>query len=122
MRMTNRALCLLLTLALAVPAMAVPATAFGQSAGDDQYVDPFQDEPNNGQGNQGNGNDTPASEEPVAQAPDTGDTEGASAAEDVADDGATLPRTGLPIVPIALIGVILLGAGLTLRRAWPLPD
>jgi LPXTG-motif cell wall-anchored protein len=123
MRMTNRVLSLLLMLALAVPAVAAPGTAFAQSAGDDQYVDPFQDDESGG-GNQGNSgsqsDDTPAAEEPVAQAPaDTGDTAG-SAAEEAAD-GPTLPRTGFPAGEFALIGVILLGGGFALRRAWPRP-
>lgn len=121
MRMSNRALTLLLTLALAVTAVAAPATAFAQSAGDDQYVDPFQDDETGG-GNQGNGggdqggNDAPAAEEPVAQAPtDTGDTAGVEAA----DEGSTLPNTGFAVGGLALIGVILLGGGYALRRAWP---
>jgi hypothetical protein len=122
MRMSNRALTLLLTLALAVAAVAAPATVFAQSAGDDQYVDPFQDDEagggnqGNGGGNQGGGDDTPAAEEPVAQAPgDTGDTAGVEAA----DDGSGLPNTGLAVGGLALIGVILLGVGYALRRAWP---
>ena len=129
MRMTNRVLFLLLMLALAVPVVAAPATAFAQSAGDDQYVDPFQDDDSGNSGNQGNsgnsgnqGNDTPAAEQPTAQAPaDSGDTAGATAAEEAADAG-TLPRTGAPLGDLALIGVILLGGGFALRRAWPLPD
>jgi hypothetical protein len=125
MRMTNRVLTLLLMLALAVPVAVVPATAFAQSAGDDQYVDPFQDdETGGGNGNQGDsdsqgGNDTP---DQTAQAPATDDAAEAGVAEQSATSGATLPRTGLPVGPLVLIGVALLGGGFALRRAWPLPD
>ena len=107
---------------LAAMAAWLPATVLAQSAGDDQYVDPFQDdEPGSGNqggggGNQGGGDDTPAAEEPVAQAPaDTGDTAGVEAAQ----DGSGLPNTGLAVGGLALIGVILLGGGYALRRAWP---
>jgi hypothetical protein len=125
MRMTNRVLSLLLMLALAVPVVAAPATSFAQSAGDDQYVDPFQDNNSGGgggnQGNSGNqGTDTTA-QQPAAQAPaDTSATAGATATQGATD--GTLPRTGLPLGGLALIGVILLGGGFALRRAWPQPD
>jgi hypothetical protein len=127
MRMTNRVLWLLLTLALAVPIAAVPGTAFAQSAGDDQYVDPFQDDNSDKQGNsenQGGGNDTPpAAEQPTAQAPaETSVPAESSATEGAAASGSTLPRTGLPAGELALIGVVLLSGGFALRRAWPLPE
>jgi hypothetical protein len=121
MRMTNRALTLLLMLALAVAVAVVPATSFAQSAGDDQYVDPFQDdETGGGNGNQGD-NDTPTTpDETVSQAPAT--TAETGVADEAATSGATLPRTGLPTGELVLIGVVLLGGGFALRRAWPLPD
>ena len=128
MPMTNRVLSLLLMLALAIPAVAAPATALAQSAGDDQYVDPFQeDDPGGGNqgnsGSQGGGNDMPTDDQAVAQAPtDTGDTAGVNAGQEAADEGATLPSTGLALGGLALIGVILLGGGFALRRAWPRPN
>jgi hypothetical protein len=33
-----------------------------------------------------------------------------------AEEGATLPRTGLPVVGLALIGAFLLAGGVSLRR------
>ncbi|MBA3261571.1 MAG: hypothetical protein H0T69_03675 [Thermoleophilaceae bacterium] len=135
MRMTNRALTLLLMLALTVPVAAAPSTAFAQSAGDDQYVDPFQDdETGNGdqgntggdqgnsggdQGNSGSGDDTTTSDQTASQ--DSGDTAGVNTSEEAASSDATLPRTGFPLGELALVGVILLGGGFALRRAWPLP-
>jgi hypothetical protein len=125
MRMNYRVLSLLVMLALAVPVVAAPATSFAQSAGDDQYVDPFQDDNGGGgggnQGNQGNqGNSTPSDQQSVAQAPaDSSGTAGATATESAQND--SLPRTGLPMGPIVAVGVILLGGGFALRRAWPRP-
>ena len=139
MRMTNRLLCLLVTLMLVVPtAAAVPTIAFGQSAGDDQYVDPFQ---NNGHGNKngnGNGNNSSgsgggnnsksnnsASQQPTGQS-NSGSTAGTAAAQNSANgNGSKLPHTGsgLPEAWIVAIGVLLLlGGGFVLRRVWPRPE
>lgn len=124
MRMTNRHLCLLAALLIALAVVAVPATAFGQSAGDDQYVDPFQDDtPQNGNNNNsGSQSDNTSSGQQTSQTTTTtGDTAGASAQDPAADSG-TLPRTGEDLGRVALIGVLLLVGGLALRRAWPLPE
>jgi LPXTG-motif cell wall-anchored protein len=124
MRMTKQLVCLLAALLIAVPVVALPATALGQSAGDDQYVDPFQDNGNNGNGNdsgsgsQGN-NDTSAGQQ--SNQTTTGDTAGATA-QDPASQNGTLPRTGEDLGGIALMGVVLVGGGFALRRAWPLPE
>ena len=124
MRMTNRLICLLAALALAVPAAVLPATAFGQSAGDEQYVDPFQDDTpqNNSSNDSGSQSDDTSSGQQTSQTTTTtGDTAGTSAQDPAAASG-TLPRTGEDLWPVALIGVLLLGGGLALRRAWPLPE
>jgi hypothetical protein len=120
MLMTRNALMLVLTLTLAASAIAVPATALGQSAGDDQYVDPFQNQPNNpddGEGNSGSqGGDQQAA--PPAEGGDatTQTTSPSTAVVETTPDGATLPRTGLPLAPVALIGLFLLVSGLALQR------
>jgi LPXTG-motif cell wall-anchored protein len=127
MRMTYRVLSLLVMLALALPVVAAPATSFAQSAGDDQYVDPFQDDNSGGGGNGGNqgnsgnqGNNTPSDQQSVAQAPaDTSGAAGTTATESA--QGDSLPRTGLDMAPLVAIGVLLLGGGFALRRAWPRP-
>jgi LPXTG-motif cell wall-anchored protein len=122
MRMTKRLVCLLAALAIAVSTAALPAIAFGQSAGDDQYVDPFQnngekkDKDKSSSGSQSDSN-TSASQTTTT----TGDTAGASA-QDPASASGTLPRTGEDLGGIALMGVVLVGGGFALRRAWPLPE
>jgi hypothetical protein len=114
MRMTRKALMLVLALALAAPVLAVPATALAQSAGDDQYVDPFESQPddqnNNGSGDQGGQSQTTT--------PDTGTAPAQSTAPTAteAQSGDTLPRTGLPLVGLGLSGAFLLSGGFALRR------
>jgi hypothetical protein len=111
--------------ALAVVALAAPATALGQSAGDEQYVDPFQgspDEPTGGQGGTGSQDGDQAAPAPApAPAPEPAEPAQATtvpAPETTAQsDGTTLPRTGLPVVGMALVGLFLLAGGAALRRA-----
>jgi hypothetical protein len=130
-RTRKGALILTLLCALVVVAFAAPATTFGQSAGDEQYVDPFQapDEPSGGQANPGDqGGDQSAPAPPPEPAPAPA-PEPAAPVQDVPEPttvpapapaaqptGATLPRTGLPVLGIALTGLLLLGGGVALRR------
>jgi len=127
MRMTNRPLCMLVALVIALAAVALPATALAQSAGDDQYVDPFQNNgekgDNSGGQNSGTQSDTTAGTQQTTQSttPTTaGDTAGTTASDPAA--AGTLPRTGEDPGPVVLIGLLLLGGGFALRLAWPLPD
>jgi LPXTG-motif cell wall-anchored protein len=127
MRISYRAICLLVLLILAAPVVAVPATALAQSAGDDQYVDPFENDGNDkGGDNSGNqGSDQGTSNDTSSQSgSDTGTQGTTAAAQSTEDANGKLPRTGgVPEGWIAVAGVaLLLGGGFALRRVWPRPD
>lgn len=105
-------------------ALSLPGAALAQSAGDDQYRDPFGEE---GQPQDQGGDDTgrtapdasgqsaPAPAPTPAPAPST-------AAEPTATVAGELPRTGLGAGLVAALGVVLLGAGIGLRRASATPS
>ena len=111
-------------LALAALALAIPGSAFAQSAGDDQYQDPFagenESQDDGGSGGGEGGATDPGSGAPPAPAP-APSTPAAPAAETAAPapttpTGATLPRSGSGAWWMAALGVLLLGAGIALRR------
>ncbi len=128
-------LCLLLC-ALA------PAAARAQSAGDEQYADPLagqQQQPGsgsqgNGSGSQGNGSGSQGSSGSSGQG-STGQGSAATAprsqgsaarpsgeAQSAADRSGQLPRTGLDVAPLALMGIAMLLSGLLLLwRLGPAP-
>jgi LPXTG-motif cell wall-anchored protein len=126
MRISYRAICLLVLLILAAPVVAVPATALAQSAGDDQYVDPFENDGNDKGDNSGNqGSDQGSSNDTSAPSGSDNGTQGTTAAAQGTEDAnGKLPRTGgVPEGWIAVAGVaLLLGGGFALRRVWPRPD
>ena len=91
---------------------AMPGAALAQSAGDDQYSDPFQ-------------GDDPAAEQPQPEAPAEQPAAPPATVADEADSSVqaaqatsapALPRTGLPLLAVALAGAVLLGTGAVLRR------
>ena len=107
-----------LATAAAVVAL-LPSAAFAQGAGDDQYSDPFGDEqeqatpaptPNRPAA-------TPAPAQP-AQTPAPAPAQPSG----TPDPGPTLPYTGIDGWPIAIAGVLLVGAGLALRSRIERPD
>lgn len=129
MRIVGFPLVLMLTLAVAAVSTAVPVAALAQSAGDDQYVDPFQNDgsgnnqnaggDSGSQGGGGGGGETttaPPTDIPESTADDTITPQSATGSVTTAQDGAALPRSGLPVLGLAAIGALLLGGGAALRR------
>jgi hypothetical protein len=94
--------------------LAVPAAALAQSAGDEQYADPFGDVQEPGQ-DEGTANESPALDAaPPAEAPAAPASTTSAGAD--SDASGTLPRTGFPAALSALVGALLLGTGVSMRR------
>jgi hypothetical protein len=113
------------TLAASAAALALlPATALAQGAGDDQYSDPFGSE----ETEQAQPTATPRAPAatptaaPAQQAPTAVPPSQPGPAATATPTGPTLPYTGIDEWLVAGGGVLLLGAGLTLRARLREPD
>ena len=107
--MRRRLIAALAALAL----LAVPAAALAQSAGDEQYTDPFGDvNPPTQDDGTANSSPAPATDQ-TAQAPATESTTAAAADSNA---GGSLPLTGVPAALIALLGALMFGTGISVRR------
>jgi len=101
--------------------LALPGTAVAQSVGDDQYRDPFAGQ-DQGRDESPPPNDTsapvaapapvPTTSAPTASAPATDPATG----EPIATVADTLPRTGSEAGWVAAAGLLLIAAGVALRR------
>jgi len=97
-------------LAVALISLALPAGAYAQGAGDDQYSDPF------GADATPTATPKPAATPAPAPAQTAATPAPATGAKATPTPPAnTLPYTGVDAWPLALGGVLLLGAGVTLR-------
>jgi hypothetical protein len=97
-------------LAVALISLALPAGAYAQGAGDDQYSDPF------GADATPTATPKPAATPAPAPAQAAATPAPATGAKATPTPSAnTLPYTGVDAWPLALGGVLLLGAGVTLR-------
>ena len=120
----------LAVLVAAAALLAAPAPALAQSAGDEQYEDPFAGQNDDGGGERARSPRRPLRPRPPRRRrrapapapaptadPATGVTpEVAPATVAPAATGqAELPRTGLDIAPLALLGTVLLASGVALR-------
>jgi LPXTG-motif cell wall-anchored protein len=104
-------------LAAAVAVAIAPGAALAQNggAGDEQYEDPFQTETTPKATTQAK--PTPVQPVPHQQLPEQDQAEPqAEAAPSAQTGGGELPRTGLDLAPLALVGIALVAAGLVLRR------
>lgn len=103
---------------LATAVLVLPAAALADSAGDNQYQDPFSNVPTHPkQKKSGSGTTTtPAPAPAPAPAATTTPSSSGTTAPAANDPAGTLPRTGFPLVPVAVLGALLVAAGLGLRR------
>jgi hypothetical protein len=100
-----------------------PAVAAAQSAGDDQYVDPFagQDAGGGGGSSGGQSGSSPSSSAPSSSAPSSSATAPAASPPPAttAPVSTQLPYTGTATALRALLGAVLLLAGVALRLRVP---
>jgi hypothetical protein len=92
----------------------VPAAASAQSAGDEQYEDPFGDEQPQSQATPAP-TQAPAAEPAQSQSQTTPAPAAPAQPAAQAAPAAQLPRTGVDVWLPALLGLVLLSAGVTLR-------
>jgi hypothetical protein len=89
-----------------------PAAALaGGSAGDNQYQDPLGNSPSQTTTQKAT---TPAP--PAAPAPAAAQTTTSPARTTTTPSGGTLPRTGLPLFPLAGLGIAFIVGGVLVRR------
>jgi LPXTG-motif cell wall-anchored protein len=107
--------------AVSIALAAAPATAFAQNgAGDEQYQDPFaggsqQTAPKPKPKQQATAV-KPVPHQQVQSSQPSAQQAAPRAQQSSSDAAGELPRTGFDVIPVALVGVALVAAGLLLRR------
>jgi len=104
----------LLIIAALLCALAVPSAALAQGAGDEQYQDPFGEEQSQSEPTP---TATPAPAQPGPAQPPAQPAPAPAPAPAQASQTEQLPRTGADAGWLALAGIVLLAAGIALRRA-----
>ena len=105
----------LVCIAALLCALAAPSAALAQGAGDEQYQDPFGDEQSQPEPT---ATPAPAPAQPAPAQPAPAQPAPAPApAPAQASQTEQLPRTGADAGWLALAGIVLLAAGIALRRA-----
>ena len=109
---------------VAALALSLPGAALAQSGGDDQYRDPFGEEeqpaPPPPEDTGGTGQTAPDTSGQSAPAPAPAPASApvpSTGIEPTATVAGELPRTGLGAGLVAVLGFVMLGAGIGLRRA-----
>uniref|UniRef100_A0A6J5ZTH2 Unannotated protein n=1 Tax=freshwater metagenome TaxID=449393 RepID=A0A6J5ZTH2_9ZZZZ len=109
-----------LTVCIVLAFAATPGAALAGSAGGDQYVDPLAGlGGGNGSGSAGgSGSSGSSSSGSSGTATGTANSTAAGGTDTSGGSGASgeLARTGLDLEGVALLGVVLLGGGLAMRR------
>jgi biotin carboxyl carrier protein len=95
--------------------LALPAAAFADSAGDNQYQDPLGNTPSKPK-KQASTTQTTATPAPATPAPSSSASQSTSATTTTTPSDGTLPRTGLPVLPMVAVGVALIAGGIVIRR------
>ncbi len=107
-------------LAVSLAVALAPATAHAQNgAGDEQYQDPFaggSEQPAKPKPKQQATPVKPAPHQQVQSSQPSAQQAAPSAQQPATGSGGELPRTGFDVAPVALVGVVLVAAGLLLRR------
>jgi LPXTG-motif cell wall-anchored protein len=106
----------LLIIAALLCALSVPSAALAQGAGDEQYQDPFGEEQSQSEPTP-TATPTPAQPAPAQPPAQPAPTPAPAPAPAQASQTEQLPRTGADAGWLALAGIVLLAAGIVLRRA-----
>jgi LPXTG-motif cell wall-anchored protein len=104
--------------AAACLALALPGAALADSAGDNQYQDPLGNTPSQQKPKKKTQSTTQTATptQTPASSSSAPSSTAASTTTTTAQNSGTLPRTGMPVVPLVVVGVALIAGGVLIRR------